>query len=276
MLAFVGAASLAAISAASALTQTMEGEFALQGATVKTRAYLQATPSAAGTWNFSFWMTQNGGSAPLTAYNLDMTKLMHVIVISDDFTTFLHEHPAFSAGGHFTMGQSFPQPGTYHVYFDGRPTGYGQQVFRFDINAGTTSGRPRDLRERSSLARVDGYSVALSGLSLQSGSEASLAVHITKNGRPAADLHPYLQALAHAILIDAADLTYVHVHPISLPGDTNAMSRAGVMVYSNDAAVISPNMLIHVTVYEPGTYKLWFQFRGGSSLHIASFVLTAS
>jgi hypothetical protein len=34
-------------------------------------------------------------------------------------------------------------------------------------------------------------------------------------------------------------------------------------------------MALHVNVLEPGTYKLWFQFAGGSSIHVAQFVLTA-
>jgi hypothetical protein len=35
-------------------------------------------------------------------------------------------------------------------------------------------------------------------------------------------------------------------------------------------------MVLHVSVKEPGTYKLWLQFRGGSQLYIAPFVLVAN
>jgi hypothetical protein len=54
------------------------------------------------------------------------------------------------------------------------------------------------------------------------------------------------------------------------------MEPANAMVYSNDEAVVSPNLLLSVTVSKPGTYKLWFQFHAGPSLHVASFVLTAA
>jgi len=37
----------------------------------------------------------------------------------------------------------------------------------------------------------------------------------------------------------------------------------------------SPAMALRVRVVEPGTYKLWLQFAGGSSLHVATFVLMA-
>ena len=70
----------------------------------------------------------------------------------------------------------------------------------------------RDLSERSTTSVVDGYTVTLSSLELKAGGESMLDVHILRGGKPASDLHPYLGALAHAVFIDASDLTYVHVH----------------------------------------------------------------
>jgi hypothetical protein len=251
----------------------LQGEFALQGGVPRTSGYLDAAPGARpGAWKFDFWMTPKNAGAPLRAYDRDMTKLLHVIIVSDDFKTFIHVHPKALSDGHFMLDQTLPRPGLYHVYSDGRPSGIGQQVFRFDFQAGKGAPAPRDLSERNAVAQVDGYSVTLSSLSLRSGSPAQIAVHIAKNGKAATDVHPYLQALAHAVFLDADDLTYVHLHPVAPEmrmGSTSA-------TYANDEAVVSPNMLLHVRVNEPGTYKLWFQFHAGASLHVASFVLTAS
>ncbi|MBV8197100.1 MAG: hypothetical protein JO263_03115 [Candidatus Eremiobacteraeota bacterium] len=254
----------------------LKGTFALQGSAAKTAGYLDASRSGAepNAWRLDFWMSPQTGATPIRAYDLDMTKLLHVIIVSDDFTRFIHTHPQPLANGHFILDQTLPGPGLYHVYSDGRPSGIGQQVFRFDLQNGSAAPSPKDLSERSKVAHVDGYAVALSTLSLRVGSMAPIAVHVTKNGRAAADIHPYLGALAHAVFLDAGDLSYVHVHPVAL-GSTMMMEAASAMVYSNDKAVVSPNMLLHVTVNEPGTYKLWFQFRGGASLHVASFVINA-
>ena len=145
-------------------------------------------------------------------------------------------------------------------------------MFRFDLQAGDAAPVAKDLSERTPVANVDGYTVTLSSLSLQTGSSAEIAVHIAKGGKPATDVHPYLGELAHAVFLNAGDLSYVHVHPV-LPG--MVMGSATTAVYSNDEMIVSPNTLLHVTVHEPGTYKLWFQFHAGSSLHVASFVLTA-
>lgn len=256
---------------------TRVGAFALQGGVANTAGFLDAALGAGGAWRFDFWMTPKTGGAPIRAYSLDMTKLLHVIIVSDDFKTFLHVHPALLSTGHFTLDQPLPGPGLYHIYSDGEPSGFGQQVFRFDVQAGKVIPvGPRDLSERSETAQADGYAVTLSSLSLRPGSETHIAVSITKGGKPATDVHPYLGALAHAVFLDAHDLSYVHVHPGAAGMTSMTMGPAETPAYSNDRAVVSPNMFLHVNVREPGTYKLWLQFRAGTSLHVAAFVLTAS
>jgi hypothetical protein len=42
---------------------------------------------------------------------------------------------------------------------------------------------------------------------------------------------------------------------------------------SSPAPVAGPHLMMHVPALPVGTYKLWFQFRGGNSLHIAPFTL---
>jgi hypothetical protein len=40
-----------------------------------------------------------------------------------------------------------------------------------------------------------------------------------------------------------------------------------------DTALIGPDSMLHVTLREPGEYKLWLQFRGGDALYVAPFVV---
>ena len=112
---------------------------ALQDVQAKTRGHLVSQDVEANplTRKLDFWLTKRPSGVTLTRYDVDMTKLLHVIIVSDDFSTFLHVHPMFSKDGHFRIRQRFRKPGLYHVYADGEPQGIGQQVFRFDLPIGT-------------------------------------------------------------------------------------------------------------------------------------------
>jgi hypothetical protein len=284
--ALLGAAALlwAGIAAGD---EPLHGTFALQGGSPKTSAYLVNGQKGSDELSrrLDLWLTPAGLNAAITSYDVDMTKMLHAVIIGDDFRSFAHVHPQLEPGGHFVSEQRFAHRGLYHLYSDGEPSGLGQQVFRFDLQAGQpVPGTPiaRDLSERRPAADVDGYTVTLSGLHLEAGAETMLAVRISRDGKPAGDLHPYLGSLAHAVFIDADDLTYVHVHPVPLGassdgGDAGGMQgMKGMGGMEMDDAPSAPAMALHVRVLEPGTYKLWLQFAGGSSLHVAAFVLTAS
>ena len=70
-------------------------------------------------------MTPVGSTEGIRAYRVDMTKLLHMIIVSDDFRTFLHVHPILQADGHFLLDQKFPSPALYHIYADAEPEGFG-------------------------------------------------------------------------------------------------------------------------------------------------------
>lgn len=103
-----------------------------------------------------------------------------------------------------------------------------------------------------------------------------IVVSVRRGNQQASDLHPYLGAEAHAVFLNAADLSYVHVHPMPLSRSAVLMRSRTEMPSMPDAAIAEPNMLLNVTVGEPGVYKLWLQFRGGNTLYVAAFVLDAT
>jgi hypothetical protein len=272
----------------SAAAETpIDGAFALQGGTPKSAAYLLATQIDGRPLNrhLDTWMTRSDSPTIIRSYQVDMTKYLHMIAISDDFRIFLHIHPVLGADGHFLLDQTFPSPARYHIYIDARPEDLGQQVFRFDVDMGAPPGRvARDLSENGPVAAAGPYTVSISSNLLSAKNESQLVVHILKNGKPAPDLHPYLGALAHAVFINANDLSYVHVHPMPLSASNvngsgqMAKSESGDMTMPPplpSTMISSPDMVLHVALREPGKYKLWLQFLGGSNLYVAPFVLTA-
>ncbi len=215
----------------------------------------------------------------IRSYRIDMTKLLHMIIVSDDFRTFLHVHPILQPDGHFLLEQEFPSPGAYHVYADAEPQGFGHQVFRFDLDLGGSTRAPRDLSEHATISRTGPYVVHISTNQLSTQMPTRLVVHILEGGNPAANLHPYLGALAHAVFLNAGDLTYVHAHPMPLSAQHSLSGSAPtgetVMKPLPASAISSPDMQLNVKLQQPGIYKLWLQFRGGTQLHVARFVMTA-
>ncbi len=262
---------------AVASAEAIPGVFALQGGTASTSGYLSAKQLGSDPLvrRIDTWLTPVGSSVPIRQYDTDMTKKLHMIVVSDDFRTFLHIHPVLQPDGHFLLDQALPRPALYHIYADSTPAGHSKQVFRFDVDAGgAPAATARDLSERALQTAAGPYVVRLVTGTLRAGTEAHVAIHITEHGAPAGNLHPYLGALAHAVFLNAADLSYVHAHP--MPIGAKEPMNPETMRPLPSSAISAPDMMLHVALTEPGTYKLWLQFRGGSRLYVAPFVLVAT
>ncbi|MEO9264298.1 MAG: hypothetical protein ABI282_09395 [Candidatus Baltobacteraceae bacterium] len=266
---------IAALVAAVALSAPLSGTFALLGGAQNITAQMIVARSGSETF-LDIAQTKRDSRKPILAYDVDMTQTMHLVIVSDDFTQFLHVHPAFNAKtGHFTIAVPLAQSRAYYAYADTKPTGIAQQVFRFAIEPGTNapqSGNPSPAMTPSPvLAHAGPYAIKLGATELHANTMLMIPVTIEKGGRLANDLRPYLGAAAHAVFIDTATLAYVHVHP-ELKGRPEMHMAMGDM-HGTPAA--GPEMTMHVAGLPVGTYKLWLQFRGGTTLYAAPFTIVA-
>lgn len=274
-------ASALAFSASSVL----QGFFAFQGGKAVTAGHLRMSDIAGSPLkqHIDIWMTPTNSSQPIRSYAVEMTKKLHVVVVSKDFSTFLHIHPVLGPDGHFRIDQQFPAPGMYYLYADGEPNDGDHQVFRFNLVVSKPAAQKApDLTPTGREVTIGPYTVDLSKAKLSAGGMDMIKVQILKGDTPANDLHPYLGSPAHAVFLNSMDLSYVHVHPT--PMGVPMMNMAGMSpsemrkmtVDMPDSASSPPNMMLHVSVKEPGTYKMWLQFRGGDQLYVAPFVLIAN
>jgi hypothetical protein len=260
-------------------TAPLSGKYSLQGGSPKTEGHLRLNPSAKDplTQHLDLWMTTPPSAAPIRNYAVEMTKKLHVVIVSSDFGKFMHIHPALSPTGHFIIDQQFPAAGRYILYADGEPNNLDHQVFRFEFSVGANSGQSAiTLSPTGREVNIGPYTVDLSQVRLHAGGMDMIDVHILKGDKPANDLHPYLGANAHAVFLNGKDLSYVHVHPMAM-GDMAAMSSGPMKMPADlpENSISSPDMMLHISIKEPGTYKMWLQFRGGSQLYVAPFVITA-
>ena len=268
----------------------IKGSFAFQGSTPVTQGYLRMNSIGGNPLkeHIEIWMTPLNSSHPISSYQVEMTKKIHVVVVSKDFGTFLHIHPVLGPGGLFRIDQEFPAPGLYYLYADGLPNDANHQVFRFTLTVGTPGvQKAPDLTVLPGMKDTVGpYTVSLSKGLLTVGSMDMIEVKIFKGGSPAKDLHPYLGAPGHAVFLNSRDLSYVHVHPMEMGAMAKmmGMQMAGMtpsqmqkmMPDMPDSASSPPDMALYVSVKEQGIYKLWLQFRGGTQLYVAPFVLIAN
>ena len=249
LLAFAFVASAhAANPAAVAQPAPIQGVNALPDGQAKVSATLGIAPgrngSPTGTRILDVSMTPLGAILPITRYDVELSKQVHLIAVSDDFRTFVHEHgDRPSADGHFRVAMPFPHGGIWHVYADGVPSGLGQQVMRFEIDLGpaspATAAKP-GAPQPTGLVGMDGsYAVTFDALDLKSGQESELTMHLLRDGRPAPDVTPYLGVAAHAVFIDASTLAYIHAHATLAEKAWPAAATAG---HSHTAGTAMPGM----------------------------------
>ena len=257
----------------------LSGKYSLQGGSPKTEGHLRLSPSGKDplTQHLDLWMTAPPSAAPIRNYAVEMTKKLHVVIVSSDFSRFMHIHPTLSPTGHFVIDQQFPAAGRYLLYADGEPNNLDHQVFRFEFNVGNNNAQSAvTLSPTGREVNIGPYTVDLSQVRLHAGGMDMIDVHILKGDKPANDLHPYLGANAHAVFLNGKDLSYVHVHPMAM-GDMTAMSNGPMKMPADlpENSISSPDLMLHISIKEPGIYKMWLQFRGGNQLYVAPFVITA-
>jgi hypothetical protein len=221
-------------------------------------------------------MVPVGGSRPVTEYDLELGKRLHLIAISAGGRGFVHEHgDRPGADGVFRVRLRLPWGDVWRLYADATPAGLGQQVLRFDVDLGAGPGAEPGGPDPSGLQARDGrYSVRFDSLALQAGRDAQLSFHLLRDGKPAPDLAPFLGVAAHAVLVNAADLSYVHVHAQAgsepMQHDMNGMHMAG------HPAAVAPDLGLSIRPPKPGDYWLWLQFMAGGKVRTVRFVVPVS
>ncbi|XBB66565.1 hypothetical protein ABFU82_21020 [Nocardioides sp. WV_118_6] len=195
--------------------------------------------------------------APVTAYDEQHEKQLHLIAVRRDFSGFQHVHPRL-ADGVWTIDLDLT-PGTWRLFADFKATGADALTLGADLGvAGDYTPVPPAPDNRT--VTVDGYEVTLDG-DLSAGADARLTLNITKDGAPVTDLQPYLGAYGHLVALRSGDLAYLHVHPDGEPGD--GTTKPG------------PDVVFHTAVPSPGTYHLYLDFQHDGVVRTAAFTVTA-
>lgn len=209
----------------------------------------------AGPNTFSFRVSGPDGK-PVTRFDVEHEKRMHLIVVRRDTAGFQHVHPEMGADGTWSVPLTLDQSGSYRAFADFAPTGGEATTLGVDL-AVPGDFQPKDYAT-SRVSAVDGYEVRLDG-DLVPGTTAELTLTVSKGGKPVTDLQPYLGAYGHLVALRGGDLAYLHVHPDGEPGD--GKTKPG------------PTVTFYAEVPSAGAYRLFLDFQHGNTVRTAEFTL---
>lgn len=221
----------------------------------------QTSPAAPGTrMHLTFAPHREGdGAAPLPLARVH-TKPLHLIVVRKDLSFFDHVHPESQMDGSLALDYTFPQAGDYLLYADLTPQNATNQVFRLPVTVPGNAPPSLALQETPASARLIGdyrISLSVSPTPAASRDESTLTFTLTQDGKPLADLEPFLGAGGHCVILSEDTKAYLHSHPVE---------RA-------PAAVYGPSVTFHTHFPRPGLYKVWGQFQRQGRVLTADFVL---
>jgi hypothetical protein len=196
---------------------------------------------------------------PVTDFDVEHEKELHLIAVRRDFTGFQHVHPEMAADGTWTTALDLTA-GQWRLFADFKAT-EGEALTLGNDLAVAGGYEPVTPAADIRTATVDGYTVTLEG-DLTAGEEAELTLSVSRDGRPVTDLERYLGAYGHLVALRGGDLAYLHVHPDGTPGD--GRTEPG------------PDVVFYAEVPSPDRYHLYLDFKHDGVVRTAAFTVTGS
>jgi hypothetical protein len=241
------------VAEAVAETDQPQGLASSRGGYTLTPTDPTLTPGTSETFSFRITGPDN---TPVTDFDVEHDKRMHLIVVRRDTTGFQHLHPEMGADGTWSVPLTVSAAGSYRAFADFAPAGGEPTTLGVDLSA-PGNFEPM-LHTESRIAQVDGYTVALTG-DLVPGQASPVTLTVDRDGAPVTDLQPYLGAYGHLVALREGDLAYLHVHPDGTPGDS--VTPAG------------PHVEFVAEVPSAGAYRLFLDFQHAGAVRTAEFTV---
>ena len=189
--------------------------------------------------------------APVTAFDVEHTRRMHLIVVRRDLTGYQHLHPRLDASGRWSVRLRLPAAGVYRAYAD-FSTGGERMTLAGDLFV-PGAFQPVPLAAAVPADESDGYRAELTADHVAAGESAELDYDLSRDGRALDGVEPYLGADGHLVALREGDLAFLHVHPEE--SDTPGTIRFAA------------------TLPSPGRYRLFLQFKHDGRVHTVAHTL---
>jgi len=198
-------------------------------------------------------------------------KLMHVIIVAEDLSYFVHIHPEIKDiddNTRFTISHTFPESSKYKLWVDFKPKDGNQTLAAFKFNV--TGHSPHTSEElvydgKYTKESLDGqYLIRLKITEkIVAQNDVDFAFCISdSSGQSITNLQPLMAAGGHCVIISSDLKEFLHVHPTEEVG-TNWCG--------------GPNISFKTNFPKPGLYKTWGQFQHqGKVITTGGFTLKAT
>ncbi len=197
---------------------------------------------------------------PVTDFDVEQEKELHLIVVRADGQHFRHVHPKMSADGTWSLPWEWQAAGSYRVFADFVPGDTGTDTTLSTSVQVAGEYAPVMPAEQLTTATVDGFEVSLDG-DLTVGESSELNVNVSRDGQQVTSLEPYLGAYGHMVALREGDLAYLHVHP------HGEQPRAG--------ETSGPDIVFEASAPTPGRYLLFLDFKVDGQVRTAALVVDA-
>lgn len=205
---------------------------------------------------------RDSSGRPITSFEDDHTKKLHLVIVSHDLSYFTHVHPSYVGAGKFRIDWTPPAfDDQYALYVQYKPSGAPELIttsFKAHVPA-LTMKFPVPVTEET--APVTSGKSKLTFQAPPNGiavgaSTVKFKVTNTSTGQPA-DLGTFLGARAHVIAVKAESQASVFLHG----HDMRSMGHAG---HAGGGALPAPGELAFDLKFpEAGLYRLWVQYNQG-------------
>ena len=211
---------------------------------------------------------------------VDHEKLVHMVIINDDFSIFSHIHPEDSSlttpemknKGIFSINYTFSKPGKYLVgiNFAANRKDYSKHFY---INV--AGSQAKQVEKDFSISKIfDGYVVNFSFSSkIIAGREATLIYYFEKDSEPLTDMEPYLGAPMHMAIVKEDLTNFIHTHAMlseempMMEHSTMDMENMGVPAH------FGPRLMAKAIFPEKGLYQIFGEFKHNGKVIVTSFMV---
>jgi hypothetical protein len=204
-------------------------------------------PAIAGrTGEVSFRIEGYGGE-PVTEYVEELTKDLHLYVVSSDLRVFRHLHPRMAEDGTWSSPVLLPQAGGYRVVaeFVARDSGGNGDHLVLGEELMVDAGPRRAPEATDPVVEVEATQEPVAG----PNGRMLLTVRDARGGP--VRLGTYLGAFGHVTGFDRQSGVMLHVHPLTAPETTE------------DGTTLT----FHTEIEDAGDYRLFVQVRVDGYLH---------